>query len=247
MFAPAVHFSLTTITDPTRHHAHNAWRQLDYHPELMLQPGVASGETWVRSPDCAKISAIGTDTLARFHYAELYWLRAPEDRSAQAFKDFGERAFQMGRRPDCAWASEAFSGFFVPLKGYVNSRALVSADALPLRPTTGIHLTVSRFLRHDAAAEAAFRWHDQVRIPQLLECSGVAGAWTFTTRALFKPARDIAAPALRLQIVYLDTDPLLFSEALARRDAQSRTDRQDPDMTGVEERLFAGPLRSIIP
>ena len=145
MFAPAVHFSLTTLTDPTKHRAHNAWRQLDYHPELVVQPGVALGDAWVRSPDCAAASFVGADdAFARFHYAQLYWLRAPEQESARALTDFSERAFQMGRRPDGAWASEAHAGFFVPLKGYVNDRVLVSAEALPFRPMTGIHLKVSR-------------------------------------------------------------------------------------------------------
>ena len=248
MFAPVVHFSLTTLNDPARHRAYNGWRQLDYDPELLVQPGVAGGASWVRSPDCAKGSAFGTDSpAAGFHYARLFWLRAPEAASARAFADFSERAFQMGRRPDRAWSSEPLSGFFVPLKGYVNPRVLVAADALPFRPTTGVHLTISRMLRHDVAAEAAFRWHDQVRIPQLLECAGVAGAWTFATRDLFKPARDIAAPALRLQIVYLDADPLAFIDDLARRDAERRGNAQMPPSIDVEEPVFSGPLRSIIP
>jgi len=40
MLAPLVHLSLTKISDPAKHRAHNAWRQLDYVPELMLDPGM---------------------------------------------------------------------------------------------------------------------------------------------------------------------------------------------------------------
>lgn len=248
MFAPAVHFSLTALVDPTKHRAHNAWRQLDHQPELLTQPGVAWGDAWVRSPDCARVSTSGSDrAFAGFHYAEMCWLRAPELASAQAFADFSERAFQIGRRPDGAWATKVFGSYFVPLKGYVNARVLVSAEALLFRPMTGIHITVSRLSRHDAAAEAMFRWHDQVRIPQLLACAGVAGAWTFATRDLFKPARDLSAPALRLEIVYLDADPLAFTAELARHEDAWRTAPTTRDATGVEERLFAGPLRTIIP
>lgn len=248
MFAPAVHLSLTRIADPARHRAHNAWRQLDLHPELLLQPGIAWGEAWVRSPDCVAIDASGMDgTLGEFDYAQLYWLRAPEERSAREFVDFHERAFQIGRRPDVAWASEPLREFLVPLKGYVNPRVLVSADALPFRPMTGIHLKLSRFIRHDAAADAAFRWYDQVRIPDLLECTGAAGAWTFATRDLFKPTRDLAASALRVQIVYLDGDPLEFADEASDREAQWRNAGRHLDTSAVEQSLFAGPLRAIVP
>lgn len=248
MFAAVVHLSLTTLTDPTKHRAHNAWRALDYHPELMLQPGVAWGDAWVRSPDCVRASDPCADaTLAGFHYAELCWLRAPGYSSAQSRMDFSERAFQMGRHPDGAWATEALSGYFVPLKGYVNARVLVSAEALPFRPMIGIHLTLSRLSGHDAAAEATFRWHDQVRMKQVLACTGVAGAWTFATRDLFKPARDLSAPALRMEVVYLDGDPLAFAAELASSEQAWRKGPANPSTNGVEERLFAGPLRTIIP
>ncbi|MEO8304533.1 MAG: hypothetical protein ABI724_10470 [Betaproteobacteria bacterium] len=248
MFAAVVHLSLTTLTDPTKHRAHNAWRQLDYDPELLLQPGVAWSDAWVRSPDCVRASAPDIESaIAGFHYAELCWLRAPGYSSAQSLTDFSECAFQMGRRPDGAWATQALSAYFVPLKGYVNARVLVSAEALPFRPMTGIHLTLSRLSAHDAAAEASFRWHDQVRIPRILGCAEVAGAWTFATRDLFKPERDLSAPALRLEVVYLDGDPLAFAAELGSHEQAWRKVPANPAMTGVEERLLAGPLRTIIP
>lgn len=248
MFAPVVHLSLTKLSDPTRHHAYNAWRQLDFLPELMLDPGVAWGDAWVQAPDCAAVASTGTQSASlHFDYAQLYGLRAPEDQSARRFVDQRERAFQMGRRPDVEWAREPLGAFFVPLKGYVNPRVLISADALPVRPMTGIHLTLSRFVRHDATAEAAYRWQDRVCIPDLLECAGVAGAWTFTSRDLFRPTRDLSAPTLRLRIVYLDGDPLAFAAECDERDARRRDQGRHFDASAVEQPIFAGPLRTIIP
>jgi len=248
MLAPLVHLSLTKIGDPTKHRAHNAWRQLDYLPELMLDPGMAWGDAWVQSPDCAAAASVAPeDASCRFDYAQLYGFRAPEEQSVRRFVDQRERAFQMGMRPDVEWAREPFNAFFVPLKGYVNPRVLISADALPVRPMTGIHLTLSRFLAHDAAAEAAYRWHDRVCIPDLLECAGAAGAWTFTSRELFRPTRDLSAPTLRLRIVYLDGDPLAFTAECNERESRRKADGRHLDASAVEQPIFAGPLRAIVP
>src|SRR5436305_9060340 len=100
MFAPLVHLSLTKISDSTKHRAHNAWRQLDFLPELMLDPGMAWGDAWVQSPDCAAAASVAEGESCLFDYAELYGFRAPEEQSARRFVDQRERAFQMGRRPD---------------------------------------------------------------------------------------------------------------------------------------------------
>jgi len=248
MLAPLVHLSLTKIGDPTKHRAYNAWRQLDYVPELMLDPGMAWADAWVQSPDCAAVASVATDTASlAFDYAQLHGFRAPEEQSARRFVDQRERAFQMGRRPDVEWARESLAAFFVPLKGYVNPRVLISANALPVRPMTGVHLTLSRFLAHDAAAEAAYRWQDRVCIPELLECTGAAGAWTFTSHELFRPARDLSAATLRLRIVYLDGDPLAFSTECKERESRRRAEGRHFDASAVEQPIFAGPLRAIVP
>jgi len=77
MFASKVYFSLTEILDPAHHRTHNEWHQLDHRPENLLLPGVAWGDRWVRSPDCAQASAGLAPEYARTHYAIMYWFREP--------------------------------------------------------------------------------------------------------------------------------------------------------------------------
>jgi hypothetical protein len=128
----------------------------------------------------------------------------------------------------------------VPLKGYVRPDALLSVDALPFRPNTGAYLIISRFNRHhDAEAEDVFRWYDQTRIPELLDCAGAVGAWTFAARDFYAPDRDLTQPMLRITLVYLERDPLAFAD-----EASKLTSR---DTGSVEKVLFAGPLRAIVP
>ena len=142
-----------------------------------------------------------------------------------------------------AWARTALETFVVPLKGYVRREALLSAEALPFRPNTGTYLIVSQVVRHhDAESDSVFHWYDQTRIPDLLTCPGAVGAWTFGARDFYAPDRDLARPTLRITLVYLEGDPLAFATAIAGL-PKSRT----RDTSPVEETLFAGPLRAILP
>jgi hypothetical protein len=242
MFAPLAHISLTELTDASRHAEYNAQQSLERDPRLLHEAGIAWTERWVRSPDCvaADSAAAKPASCNAAHYARLTWFRAPAEASAQRFADLAERDFQQGRRADLDWSRSLLDAYFVPLKGYVAPRVLVSSEALPFRPGLGAYLAVSRFTGHGAEAEDRFRWYDQVRIPALLECAGTAGAWSFASWDLFRPSRDHGVPALRALVVYLDGDPLRFIEDLAAR-GTSR------DASDIEEALFASPLRSIVP
>jgi len=138
--------------------------------------------------------------------------------------------------------------FMVPLKGYIRREALLSEQALPFRPNKGVYLVVSRFNRHhDVEAEDVFRWYDQIRIPDMLECPGAAGAWSFATRALYSPLRDLTQPALRMQLFYLDGDPLAFAAAVREREEVWAAAGRSRDSSTVETVLFSGPLVRIVP
>jgi hypothetical protein len=124
-------------------------------------------------------------------------------------------------------------------------------------------VTVSGVKRHDAETEAAFRWYDEIRLPDLLQCRGAAGAWTFASDDLFAaPWPDEAPPAwsfadrnsrkpealpLRLTVIYLDEDPLEFLADVAAREPGWKSAGRLLDTSPVEDVVFASPFRMIVP
>ncbi len=232
MFAAAAHFALGAIGDPAARCAHLEWQFLSRHPAAMLDPEVAGGAFWARAPDCAAATVAADPEFDGIDYAEAFWLRRRAARVPPA-------SARAGRRP--------LDARFVPVKGYVVPRVLVSSDALVLRPARAVHLVLTRFVKHDAEAEDVFRWYDQVRIPDLLECRGVAGAWSFAAASLFEPSRDVSAPALRILLVHLDGEPLDFLADLADREPARRRAGRLRDTGAVEQPVFAGAFDAVVP
>jgi hypothetical protein len=239
MFSPMIHLALSRMTDTAKHRDENELFQLYHQPELRSLAGIAWVDRFVNAPDCARLAT--HDAACAPDYAAICWLRGEAHAGARALTEHFERAAQLGLHSR-GWAEPVFDGFFVPLKGYVRKEALLSAEALPFRPNAGAYLLLSEFFRHhDAAAEDVFRWYDQTRIPELLDCTGAAGAWTFGAREFYSPTRDLTKPTQRLTIVYLNSDPLTFANDVAARSKALR------DTTVVERLLFSGPLRAIVP
>ena len=104
-FASKAFFSFTEIPDATLHRRYNEWHQLDHRPENLRLPGVAWGERWVHSPDCAAAAAAPDPSLAHLHYLNMYWLRGPVDESVAEWNELAERSFHWGRRDDVHIAS----------------------------------------------------------------------------------------------------------------------------------------------
>lgn len=245
MLASKVFFSFTELPDVTSHREYNAWHQLDHRPENLALPGVLHGERWVRSPDCAAASVAADPRFESFHYLNSYWLREPIDQSRLEWQALGARSLQWGRRPDLHLAKRNHLQFCEPVKGYAHPRVLLSPDVLPLRPNLGVWLTVARIGDDPAAANDLYQWYDEVRIPDMLGCPGVAGGWTFVDEGSFDPAHEGAS--LRFHLYFLDDDPLEVAAALAEHEAEWAAAGRGRDRAPAEAVLFAGPLRRIIP
>ena len=243
-------FSFAEITDPSRHHEFNEYHQLDHRPENLALPGVIFGERWVRSPDVAAAVPTPATDFAAVQYLTMYWLREPVEASRSEWLDLGTTATHLGRRPDLGWSRRPLVGAFVPLKGYVTPRVLISAEALPFRPGRGVYVTVSRLGPDLAAAERLARFYDRVRIPDILECPGVTGAWTFVSESAF-PARpsplDPGLGHLRIHVFFLDEDPLAVAGELAERQAQWAAAGRLFEDGSAETPLFSAMLRTIVP
>ncbi|WP_228818229.1 hypothetical protein [Nocardia elegans] len=132
----------------------------------------------------------------------------------------------------------------------------MSADALPFRPNRGLHITVSHLPDpHSVQAHEQFRWQDRVRIPDLLDCSGVAGAWTFAlhtvqkhpTLPLGESRREYSAGSLRIRLLYLDGDPESVIAEIGERERQWETSGRGAPCPEAEETIFSAPVHTIVP
>ena len=255
------YFSLSEITDPSKHRDHNEWHQLDHRPENLLIPGVAWGDRWVRSPDCKALSSGSAAAYDAAHYAIMYWFREPMAETLDEFFVLSERSFAWGRSPQVGWTKRPMRGFFVPIKGYVAPRVRVSADALAFRPVKAIHVTLSRFDHSDPDAARALAWYDEVRLPDLVATRGVAGAWTFADDTLFQPpwqeggaawsfadkaSRDGTTSPNHMRILYLDEEPDRVLAEIAEGDKARSAAGRMVDTSGFEDVMFSSPLQSVV-
>jgi len=238
-------FSFPQIDDPDRHVAYNEWHSLDHLPENLALQGVVYGDRWLLSPDCAAVSARNIPCMQNFHYMAMYWFDTPADDSEREWKTLGGSIVDQGRRPERSPTQRSVTGFCRPVRGRMSERAQIPLAALPFRPMRGVYIRICELLEPDSTATAALdRWYDRVRMPQLLEAAGAIGAWTFRSERLqFAGAHPEQLPQWRLQLIYLEADPLDFVADLAERDCV----RDDPVGTSaVETVVFEGPLRAII-
>ncbi|NKY54360.1 hypothetical protein [Nocardia vermiculata] len=255
MFSERAFFSFIELTDPEQHREYNEWHQLDHRPENLLLPGVAWGDRWARRRDRDPATTADGE-LAGTDYVAMYWFRPPYERSIAEWTKLGEDSFQWGRGPMLPGVRRSLLAFFTPVKGYVAPRVQVSADALPFRPNRGLHVTVDYLADpHSAQVHEQFRWQDQVRIPDLLTCPGVAGAWTFAlhtmqqhpTLPFDQTRREYASGSLRIRLLYLDGDPTTVTAEIAEREQQWDEAGRGAPYPEAEQTLLAGPVHTIVP
>ena len=84
-----------------------------------------------------------------------------------------------------------------------------------------------------------FRWSDRERLPGLVSAEGVVGAWLFVEGDYLAGVES--APLTRIEVFYLDAEPVGTSKGLAELDAEIASRHGDPWPTS-RETLFAGPL-----
>jgi hypothetical protein len=242
-------FSLTEVTDPTKHREYNIWHQLDHRPENLALPGISWGERFVNSPDCARVRFHADPEFANLHYCNHYWFEEPLEQTKRDFHDLGETTRQLGRRPDIPISKRPLVDFFIPVKGYANPRVLVSPEALRFRPIRGIFFHLWEILEPDSAdSEAMMVWHDQVHIPDWLSCPGVTGAWTFVREPAGSVAPGVSKPtSQRVDLYYLDEDPVEVVAGIVAREREWRSAGRLRDNARTRRDIYSGPFRTIVP
>ena len=255
MFADLAFFSFVELLDQTQHRVYNEWHQLDHRPENLALPGVAWGDRWALNDACREHAVIGDEQYAGVDYTAMYWFRPPVKESVRAWDELGEASFQWGRGPLIPGVTRRLLGFFKPVKGYVSPHALVDAEVLPFRPNRGLHLTLSRFAEsHSIETHEQLTWYDRVRLPDLMQVDGVAGAWTFSfshhqqhsTLPLGSEATD-APGSLRIRLLYLDQDVIETTARIREREAELDAAGRGAPRPGAEQILLSTPVRTIIP
>jgi hypothetical protein len=259
VFSELAFFSFVSLADPGGHRAYNEWHQLDHRPENLLLPGVAWGDRWARTADCARAgeaaAGVPDPTFAGVDYLAMYWFRAPYEQSLAEWNKLAEDSFQWGRGPIIPGVERPLLAYFVPVHGYAAPRVRVSPEALVFRPNRGLHVTLTELAEpHGPQAHEQFRWLDTTHVPDLLEVPGVAGAWTFSFHSaqehptLPLTVRERRAPgSLRLRLLYLDDDPEQVTKAIATRTAELDAAGRGAPAPEAERVLISGPVRTITP
>ncbi|MFC1919679.1 hypothetical protein ACFLWX_02680 [Chloroflexota bacterium] len=249
--ATRIFISFSEVTDPTKHQDYNIWHQLDHRPENLALPTIAYGERWVSTPACTKARQASDSIVDKAQYFTMYWFLEPMTQAYAEFTNLAETSLWMGgRRPEMAYTKRHFCGFFLSIKGYVNPRVLVSPEALVYRPTRGIFLTMSDILEPGSAeADAMLDWYDKVHIPDMLQCKGVAGAWTFAADLNYgnRFSENPNQKGRIIQLYYLDEDPLTVVADIQSHVPQWKAAGRMLDNTKAKKNLFIGPLQTIIP
>src|SRR5947209_15104909 len=141
-------FSFTEITDRAQHRAYNEWHLLDHMPEQYPLGGLAHGQRWVRTPALRDASLVEPGSpLDAVHYTTLYLMTEPVTQTLREFLALGADLRALGRFFSARQSH--LSGPTRLLTSAVAPRALISAEAVPYRPHTGIHVIVERVDCHD--------------------------------------------------------------------------------------------------
>lgn len=252
-----VFLSFTRIPNSLDHRAYNTWHQLDHRPENLALPGVRYGERWVHGPRCAETAMTADAPLDRLHYLNAYWFEEPAEASIRTWQHLAEESLDQGRRPDLGLAERLVMGFFDQTQVCVSPNLPISAEALPLRPSRGIHLTVDEVADpRSSEAEAHNRWDREVRVPRIAQVRGVAGVCVLTsTSTTLDPIAEggqrsstlLVSPGavrgrLRITVSFLEDSPLELERKIDEA-SQARSDQ-----AGEGRRtLFRGVLQSIVP
>jgi hypothetical protein len=227
-------FSFTEITDPRAHRAYNEWHQLDHLPEQMPLSGIAHGQRWVVTPQCAEARHAVDAELAAAHYLTLYLMKPPLDESIRDFFDLANDLRKKDRFFDHRRA--VASGAVPVVNATASERVRVSPAAIPFRPNRGVFVSMWEPPISDSEVFSS-------PTGELLQLPGVAGVWSFRTgHGVDRDAQNGQPGRLRanLDVCYLDQDPLSVSAAI------NSVMKSKWDVAGVMPR-FAGPLETIVP
>ncbi len=228
-------FSFTEITDPTQHRAYNEWHQLDHMPEQRPLRGVAHGQRWVATPDCAAVALHAAEPLGATHYVTCYLMTQPVEQTLAEFLALGQRLRSLGRFH--LHRRSHLAGPFQMLEASSAGRVLVSSEAVPYRPHRGVFVIVEEPV--GPLDDEHAQWLHREWTPSALSVDGVAGVWSFATSPRLNRL-DWDPGNRRITVCYLDGAPLDVAPDLGAVVTERWRD-------GAVRPLYAAPLETITP
>lgn len=182
-------FGFVSFTEvaPGEHRSYNEWHLFDHLPEQLPLAGIVWGQRWVLTPALRERCA-AEPPLDRIHYVTLYLLAEPIDATLAEFMALARTLRSLGRFHE--QRTSHLSGPLAVESWHTADPARISAEAVPFRPCTGVHV------RLEVATGQP--------VPTTAELPGMAGSWTFVGRPALSPAE--LAP-LRATWTWLDGDP----------------------------------------
>ncbi len=237
--------SIARIDDPREHHEYGYWHRHDHLPEVCSRPGVALAQRSVAPPAYLKARIEDAGEMAGAQYLTYYLLTDPLDAILSMFAGTGSREFvTLGRLK--LLTTRPSGGIFRLVKAYASPRVVVSANAAPYLPHTGVYASVSD-LTDAAQKERIDRWYDEVHIPDMLTVRHVTGCYWFEAWTDSHAIVNVApAPKGRVvRLFFLDGDPLEMVLDLRWKAAQWRAAGRIIDYAGAMRRLLSGPFQPV--
>ena len=225
------------------HGAYGYWHRNDHLPEVWARPGVALAQRTVAPPDYLRERPAETGELVGTQYFTYYFLTDPLETILEMFAGGSRELREAGRMRSLPTPSSG--GIYRLVAAYASPRVVVSANAVPFLPHTGVFVSVID-APEGADRAALHRFYDEVHVPDLLGVKHVTGCYWFESWPE-APVTGVALPPgnRSVRILFLDGDPVEMVRDLRWKAEQWRAaGRTHPDADAAV-RVLAGPFAPV--
>ena len=234
-------FGLGEVRSPDDHTAFNWWHSSDHMAENLAAPGVFYSRRWVATPALAQARLAAAPEVAPSQYLFCYFMGEPAGQAVADFSTVGLQTRGLGRF-ERAHIHQA--GHFTFLNAMVNERVVISAEALPYRPSRGVFVNIAD-LSDLGMKETLLNWYEGVHFPDMLGVNGVTGVYSFWAWSPSAASRLANPPGRFVHLYFLDQDPLSVVDDLRRRIPEWKANGRMLDMSGWTKTVMLGAFEGI--
>ena len=126
----------------------------------------------------------------------------------------------------------------------VNERVVISAEALPYRPSRGVFVNITD-LSDLGLKETLLNWYEGVHFPDMMGVKGVTGVYSFWAGSPSGASRLANPPGRFVHLYFLDQDPLSVVDDLRKRIPEWKANGRLLDMSGWTKTVMLGAFEGI--